>query len=113
MQKEYQISAMAVYGEGGYLSAVGGYEYNKKNLNSSNAGIQGTYNNAILANATLKVIKPLVVSGGVRMDFNSLYGDMTSYNLGAKYDLGADTDIYASLENSYRAPTFDELFLAI
>jgi len=109
-QKEYQASATGIYNEGGYLSIIGGYEYNQKNFNSSSTNTQAEYNNALLANATLKVIKPLVVSGGARIDMNSAYGNLTSYNAGAKFDLDVNTQIYASLEDSYRAPTFDELY---
>ena len=48
--------------------------------------------------------------GGVRYDYNEQFGDVTTYNLGASYEIMPDLVLRTSYATGFRAPTFNELY---
>ncbi len=52
----------------------------------------------------------LRVDGGVRYDHNGQFGDVTTYNLGASYEILPDLILRSSYATGFRAPTFNELY---
>jgi outer membrane cobalamin receptor len=110
---EIQGSEMAVYDGGDLISIVSGYEYNNKSINSTDIGNKIAVNNALLANASVRPLRPLSLNGGIRWDNNTGYGNMFSWNIGSKYALTDDIDIHATIDNSFSAPTLGELYWPI
>lgn len=52
----------------------------------------------------------LNIDAGVRHDHNEQFGDATTYNIGARYELLAGLAARASFGTGFRAPTFNDLY---
>lgn len=52
----------------------------------------------------------LTVDAGVRLDHNSQFGEATTYNIGASYELVPGLVVRASHGTGFRAPTFNDLY---
>ncbi|AIB31583.1 Outer membrane vitamin B12 receptor BtuB [Brucella suis bv. 2] len=48
--------------------------------------------------------------GGIRYDHNGQFGNVTTYNLGASYEILPDLVLRSSYATGFRAPTFNELY---
>lgn len=111
IKKEYQTAITGIYEEGEWFSLLSGVELNIKNLDSTDIGKKSTLNSAAIVNGTLKFLKKkLIVNGGVRFDFNSQYGNFNSTNLTASYKFPDKLEVYGSIDKSFSAPTFGNLY---
>lgn len=52
----------------------------------------------------------LRVDSGIRYDHNEQFGDATTYNIGASYQLTSDLAVRTSYATGFRAPTFSDLY---
>lgn len=52
----------------------------------------------------------LHVDSGIRYDHNGQFGDATTYNIGASYQLTSDLALRSSYATGFRAPTFNDLY---
>ena len=50
------------------------------------------------------------LDAGVRYDYNEQFGDATTYNIGARYELVTGLAARASFGTGFRAPTFNDLY---
>jgi vitamin B12 transporter len=98
-----------------YLGAINtltaGFEYrNEKGVN------KGTFSEAtdavgLFAQDELRLFQSLFLTGGVRYDHNSAFGDATTGRAAVSYVIRAtDSRLKASWAEGFRAPTFNELF---
>jgi outer membrane cobalamin receptor len=112
VKKEYEGNAIISYDTGSVLSFETGYESNVKNITATNIlGEKSNVNQASLSSITAKLFDDkLMVNGGFRADFNSAYGNMTSENISAKYNLLDIFDIRGLVDKSYSAPTLGDLY---
>ena len=52
----------------------------------------------------------LMIDSGLRFDHNEQFGDATTYNIGASYEIVPDLVARASYGTGFRAPTFNDLY---
>ncbi|MDQ2634101.1 MAG: TonB-dependent receptor [Pseudomonadota bacterium] len=52
----------------------------------------------------------LTLDSGIRYDHNSQFGGVTTYNIGASYEVTPDITLRSSYATGYRAPTFNDLY---
>ncbi|MGN6304537.1 MAG: TonB-dependent receptor domain-containing protein [Mesorhizobium sp.] len=52
----------------------------------------------------------LRIDSGIRYDDNSQFGGVTTYNIGASYEITPDLTLRSSYATGYRAPTFNDLY---
>jgi outer membrane cobalamin receptor len=112
IKKEYEGNAVFSYDLGGILDFETGYESNVKNITATNIqGEKSNVNQASLSSITAKLLNDtLLINGGFRADFNSAYGNMTSENISAKYNLFDMVDIRGLVDKSFSAPTLGDLY---
>ncbi len=110
VKNETRGSLAAIYDEGGFFSGLAGYEYKRSEIDSTKAGKKMQTGNAIFVNATMKLPLEIFLNGGFRLDSNSAYGRMQSYSAGVKMKMPQGYQAYASLESSFSAPTFGDLY---
>ena len=78
--------------------------------------IKGTFSEttdtfSVFAQDELRLFDALFLTGGVRYDHNSAFGDATTGRAALSYVIRAsDTRLKASWAEGFRAPTFNELF---
>jgi outer membrane cobalamin receptor len=112
LKKEYEGNALFSYDIGSILAVEAGYESNVKNISATNIqGEKSNGNQASLGSITAKLLgDALLINGGFRADFNSAYGNMTSENISAKYNLFDVVDIRGLVDKSFSAPTLGDLY---
>lgn len=111
IKKEYQASITGIYEEGEWISLLGGFEFNVKDIDSTDIGKKNTINNAGLVNGTLKFFQEkLILNLGLRLDFNSQYGNFNSENLTVSYKFPDKLEVYGTIDKSFSAPTFGNLY---
>lgn len=108
--------AWQAWGRSQYLQA--GYEFRRETLQRSGIRFPGTGQgkanrdlNVGWAQQQVSVTDALTVSGGVRYDSYSDYGDRWSPKLGAVYAIGTPHRLRATWGKGFRAPLFGELYL--
>ncbi|MBB6262001.1 vitamin B12 transporter [Paenochrobactrum gallinarii] len=52
----------------------------------------------------------LLIDAGVRYDHNQQFGDKTTYNIGASYEIEPELILRTSYATGFRAPTFNDLY---
>lgn len=52
----------------------------------------------------------LTINSGIRLDHNEQFGNATTYNVGASYEVVPDLTLRASYGTGFRAPTFNDLY---
>jgi vitamin B12 transporter len=110
-KKEYNASLFAIYDEGGFFSGMTGTESSVKTIDSTVIGKSQNSNEASITSLTFKFFdNKLIINSGFRADFNSVYNNMTSENLSAKYKFPENVDIHVSFDKSFQAPTMGELY---
>gem|GEM_PF-903425 len=110
VKNETKGSMSAIYDEGGFFSGLAGYEYKNSEIDSTKAGKKMQSLSAMFINATIKLPPEIFVNGGLRVDSNSAYGRMQSYSAGVKLKMPQGYQAYASVESSFSAPTFGDLY---
>jgi vitamin B12 transporter len=111
-KKEMQGRLTAIYGEGGYLSAMAGGVLNNKNIISTSMDTQNLSSRGMFSNVSLALLKEtLLVNGGVRYDSgDEINGNVISKNISAKMMLPENVELSASVENSFSLPTAGEKY---
>ncbi len=98
-----------------YLGAINtltaGFEYrNEKGVNKGTFS-ESTDTVGLFAQDELRLFQSLFLTGGVRYDHNSAFGDATTGRAAVSYVIRAtDSRLKASWAEGFRAPTFNELF---
>jgi vitamin B12 transporter len=88
-----------------------GLEYREEEGTSKGTFSETTDTWAIFAQNELRLFERLFLTGGVRYDHNSAFGDATTGRVALSYLIQAsDTRLKASWAEGFRAPTFNELF---
>ncbi|WP_343314675.1 TonB-dependent receptor [Brucella sp. BE17] len=89
---------------------TGGIEAYREDVNSTTSyAVTSRDLAAVFAQYSLEY-EALRFDGGVRYDHNEQFGDVTTYNLGASYELVPDLVLRSSFGTGFRAPTFNELY---
>ncbi len=52
----------------------------------------------------------LTINSGIRLDHNEQFGNATTYNIGASYEVVPDLTLRAMYGTGFRAPTFNDLY---
>lgn len=112
IKKEYAASGVFSYDIENFLSFETGYEVTVKNVSATNiSGLRGSTNQAVLGGITAVFLdEALIVNAGLRADFNSDYGNMTSENVSIKYNCFDIVDIRALFDKSFSEPTLADLY---
>jgi outer membrane cobalamin receptor len=111
LKKEYQADISGSYEEGGYISVVAGYEGDYRSIDSNEIGSVNRQNSAFDANASLKAFGgTLVVNGGGRLDNNSQYGSLLSWNGDAKYRFKDGLEMRGAVEDYFSLPSFSDVY---
>lgn len=88
-----------------------GYELRRSSLDSTDSGQHAMSNNAWYLQDEIPVGESLILMIGERFDSQSVYGDQWSSRAGGRYHFrGSGTTIRFSYGESYRAPTFNDLY---
>jgi len=88
-----------------------GYETRKDRLDSTDSGVHSATLDASYVQDELSLGDSLIVVIGTRRDSHSVYGDKTSPRTSARYFIsGTGTIIRASYGESFRGPTFNDLY---
>ncbi|MDA8098153.1 MAG: TonB-dependent receptor [Nitrospiraceae bacterium] len=90
--------------------ATVGYEQRNDSLNSTDSGEHSTTIQSAFAQDEITVFESLIVVAGARYDSHSVYGDRTSPRVSGRYLIGKGTIIRASYGESFRGPTFNDLY---
>jgi vitamin B12 transporter len=88
-----------------------GLEYRNEDGTSKGTFSATTDTFSVFAQDELRLFDRLFLTGGVRYDHNSAFGDATTGRAALSYVVrGSDTRLKASWAEGFRAPTFNELF---
>lgn len=92
-------------------SVTAGLETKKDRLNSTDSSVHSTTLVAGYIQDEINLVEPVIVILGGRYDSHSAYGEQFSPRVSARYLVpGAGTIIRASAGESFRAPTFNDLY---
>jgi len=89
---------------------TGGVEAYRETIDSTVAYDETGRNLAAVFGQYSLEYEALRVDGGVRYDHNQQFGDVTTYNIGASYEIVPDLVVRSSYATGFRAPTFNELY---
>lgn len=89
---------------------TGGVEAYREAINSTTAYEVNSRELAAVFGQYSVEYETLRFDGGVRYDHNEQFGDVTTYNLGASYEIVPDLVLRSSFGTGFRAPTFNELY---
>ena len=110
--KEYLGNIQGSYEEGGFISAAAGFEGDYRSVDSTDIGDKDRQNDALYANASLKLFGgSLVANGGGRLDNNSQFGTFMSWNGEAKYRFRDGLEIRGAVERSFALPSFRDMYM--
>ena len=87
-----------------------GYERKNDRLDSTSSGVHETSNSAWYLQDEVNLGKSVIVVVGQRHDDHSVYGSQNSTRISARYILADGTIVRASYGESFRAPTFNDLY---
>jgi len=88
-----------------------GFEYRTEEGTNKGTFSETTDTWAVFGQNELRLFERLFLTGGVRYDHNSAFGDATTGRAGVSYLIRAtDTRLKGSWAEGFRAPTFNELF---
>jgi vitamin B12 transporter len=112
IKKEYESNEMFSYDIGGNISFMTGYETDSKDVKAPEmAGDKSFTNQASMSSVTAKFLNDsLLINGGFRADFNSSFGNMTSENISAKYNIPENVELRGLFDKSFSVPTLGDLY---
>lgn len=87
-----------------------GYETRKEQLDSTDSGVHQTTNEAWYLQDEINAGRSLILVIGQRHDKHSVYEAQDSTRASARYLLGEGTMVRLSYGESFRAPTFNDLY---
>ncbi len=89
---------------------AGGVEAYRENVDSSeDYEVTSRDIGAVFAQQSVE-ISSLIVDSGIRFDQNKQFGNATTYNVGASWEMMSDVVARASYGTGFRAPTFNDLY---
>lgn len=89
---------------------TGGVEAYREEVNSTASYTQTSRELAAVFGQYSLDYEGLRFDGGIRYDHNEQFGNVTTYNLGASYEIARDLVLRSSFGTGFRAPTFNELY---
>jgi vitamin B12 transporter len=112
VKKEYESNAMFSYDGGGNIAVTTGYETDLKDVNAPEiAGEKSVSNQASITSVTAKFLgDTLLLNGGFRADFNSVYGNMTGEDISLKYKMPDNVELRGMFDKSFSPPAFNDLY---
>lgn len=91
---------------------MAGYEGDYRSVDSNEFTGVSREDNALDADASIKAFGgALVVNGGGRLDNNSQFGTLTSWNADAKYRFTDGLEMKGGVENSFSLPSFADMYM--
>ncbi|HLE44185.1 MAG TPA: TonB-dependent receptor, partial [Methylomirabilota bacterium] len=92
-------------------TVTAGFEYRTEEGTNKGTFSETTDTWAVFGQNELRLFERLFLTGGVRYDHNSAFGDATTGRAAVSYLVrGTDTRLKGSWAEGFRAPTFNELF---
>ena len=93
----------------GHIVTFGGEAYRENVESTVDYDVDSRDLAAAFAQYTLEY-GALTVDAGIRFDHNSQFGEATTYNIGASYEVVPGLVVRASHGTGFRAPTFNDLY---
>lgn len=87
-----------------------GYELRRDRLDSTDSGLHAMSNDAWYLQDEAPIGDRFILLIGERFDSHSVYGDQWSSRVSGRYLFGAGTIVRLSYGESFRAPTFNDLY---
>ncbi len=87
-----------------------GIEYNEDEIDSNENGKHDLNTKSIYLNDKWEINNQFILNAGVRYDDHEKFGSETSPRVGLIYKINKNKNIYLSYGESYRTPTFNDLY---